>query len=258
MLKYRLLRLSVFGSFVLLLLLNILFSISFYWFLLPLFIFIVFTSWGSYSVSSCFYLSILCKGKPDKRLSITFDDGPDPHVTLKLLEILEKYDVKATFFCIGSKVEKFPGIVNSVKEKGHIIGNHSYSHQSLLPFFSAKKLAADLKKAEEAIFSATGLVTKFFRPPFGVTSPRYAKANKSLHYNFIGWNVRSYDTIDKKQDRVFDRIVSSLKGGDILLFHDTDIRVLSLVERLLNFASENGIKVVPLDELLEIQAYEKN
>jgi len=258
MLKYRSFGIVIIALYGLIAWTSFFYKLPFILYCLPALVFTGVAFWGSYSIGSCFYLPVQTAGKTQKNIvSITFDDGPDPQVTPALLELLRKHKVAATFFCIGKKVEKHPEILKQIAEEGHILGNHSYSHSPWLPFFPKKKLEKELKKTDLLIEVAAGVKPRLFRPPFGVTSPQYAKANKKPQYHFIGWNIRSLDTVDKNKERVLDRITKDIPKGAIFLFHDTDFRVLELVEQLLNYVAKNGIIVVPLDELLNIDVYEK-
>jgi peptidoglycan-N-acetylglucosamine deacetylase len=230
-------------------------KISLWWVLPAIFAFMALTAWGSFRVNSQFYLPVICKGEGQKKIALTFDDGPDPSITPRLLDLLKKYNAKATFFLIGSRIEGNAHVVRRLKEEGHLIGNHTYSHQPAQPFWPWKKLYNDLLKTQQLIEKTAGIKTRIFRPPFGVTSPPYAKALEASSLKAIGWSNRSLDTMEKDPVKIFERVKKQLKEGDIILFHDTDEKILAVIELLLNHVAGNGIKVVQLDELLKIKPY---
>ena len=183
---------------------------------------------------------------------MTFDDGPDETYTPRILEILEKNQVRATFFIIGSKAEKQENLVRIIVSKGHVIGNHSYTHAFFFDFFGRKKMEQDLLKAEGIIMRATGKRPLLFRPPYGVTNPVLAKVVKRLRYNVIGWSVRSFDTTTKIPEKVAQRIIKRLHPGAVVLMHDTlDVTAKSL-EKVILKIKEEGYRFVSLEELFEV------
>ncbi|MCU0370688.1 MAG: polysaccharide deacetylase family protein, partial [Bacteroidales bacterium] len=141
---------------------------------------------GSVKVCSGFYMDVLCKGNTDEKLvALTFDDGPDAIHTLRVLEILEKHQVPATFFIIGSKAEQQEDIIRQIISKGHSLGNHSYSHAFLFDLYRRKKMERDLMKTEEVVMKITGKKPVLFRPPYGVTNPVVARVVKKLGYKAV-------------------------------------------------------------------------
>src|SRR5690606_35805009 len=112
--------------------------------------------------------------------AITFDDGPHPEFTPKVLNLLKKYDAKATFFCIGKHIELYPDIFKSIVEAGHTIGNHTYSHANDFGFFSVEKVISELQQTNAIIKQQIGLDARLYRPAFGVTNPRIKKALKTM------------------------------------------------------------------------------
>ena len=214
---------------------------------------LVFLFYASYSISLGMYVKAYCgKKTKEKEVALTFDDGPDAAYTSQILDILEEWKVKAAFFCIGEKVERNPQLAAKIVEKGHLIGNHSYSHVSSFPLFSARKMSADLRRCEEAIQSATGKTVRFFRPPFGVTNPTLRKALKKFDYHVIGWNIRSLDTSIKDADKVVSRIVRQIRPGSVILLHDTLPHTEQIVRETLRFLSDNEYTVKRIDNFFNI------
>jgi peptidoglycan/xylan/chitin deacetylase (PgdA/CDA1 family) len=216
--------------------------------LLPAFFF-----YASYSISSGVYVKAYCRKRTtEKEVALTFDDGPDSVQTPRILDVLEKWKVEAAFFCIGSKVEKNRQLIAEMQEKGHLVGNHSYSHVTSFPLFSTQKMIADISRSEEALKSATGKPVKFFRPPFGVTNPLLRKALKAFDYYIIGWDIRSLDTSIADVDKVVNRIVKKLRPGSIILLHDPLPHSEQILTKILIYLSDNGYTVKRVDKLFNI------
>lgn len=216
------------------------------------------TVMGSFNIQRNYFLRAFHHrhGISDKKIAITFDDGPHPTITPRVLDILDKYDAKATFFCIGKQMENYPYLAELIVESGHTIGQHSYSHSNGFGFFSAHKVLNEIKKYNKLTNSILGKRLLLFRPPFGVTNPAIAKAVKSAGLTVIGWRIRSLDTITKSTEKIFERIVKDLRPADIILLHDTNERCPVVLERLLQFTEEQTYRPVTVDHLLNIKAYE--
>ncbi len=191
----------------------------------------------------------------ENAVAITFDDGPNPEFTTNVLSLLQKYDSKATFFLIGKNAEKHPELVRQILDEGHTMGNHSYSHSKNFGFFSAEKIASELKMTNSLLKEITGKEPKFFRPPFGVTNPNIKNALKKTGLHSIGWSKRSLDTTNISEERIFVRITQNLKKGDIILLHDSSHKTVAVLERLLLFLQSHKMQSVTADRLLEIEAY---
>lgn len=229
---------------------------SFWWYIILLLVYIGFQTYGSILVRAKFYLPIKCQGaSSSKGVALTFDDGPLPHFTSQVLDILNKYQVQATFFCIGNRVERYPEILSAIHKQGHVIGNHTYSHGKFFDLQSASKMGTELKCTDDVIMKAVGLKPRFFRPPYGVTNPNLAKAVRKGGYVTMGWSVRSFDTITKDEEKLFNRITQNLKGGDVILMHDFCESTINILPKLITHINNIGLKVVRLDELLNEKAY---
>lgn len=233
-----------------------------YWIILlliPLFAFYIsLLVMGSASIRFNFYLKSLKRAAvPGKVVGLTFDDGPDEKITPKILELLDLYNIKAGFFCVGSKIEESPEIVKTVFNKGHIIGNHSYSHSKIFDLRSTKNMIIEIERTNELIKKTIGKKPTLFRPPFGVTNPLLAKAIKKTGVISLGWSLRSWDT-NGKINKVVNRLKRKVHSGDIILFHDNRENTVEILSRFLPYLVENGYQVVPLDKLLKVKAYEDN
>ncbi|MDR1981283.1 MAG: polysaccharide deacetylase family protein [Tannerellaceae bacterium] len=207
---------------------------------------------ASYSIRSGVYLKALCKkATKEKVVSLTFDDGPDAQYTPLTLDVLKRYQVRATFFCIGRKAEEHPGLVRRIFSEGHTVGNHSYSHSNAFPLFGLKKMVADMKRAEACLERITGEKIRLFRPPFGVTNPVIAKAVRLSGYTVIGWSIRSLDTRGETPEKIVRRIIKQVSPGDVILLHDRMPDSAELLVRLLDYLNEQGYKVIGIDTLFE-------
>jgi peptidoglycan/xylan/chitin deacetylase (PgdA/CDA1 family) len=188
-------------------------------------------------------------------IAITFDDGPHPEFTPKAIELLKKYDAKATFFCIGKNAEKYPELVKNILSEGHVIGNHSYSHINNFGFLSLKKVHADIERSQEVFKRITNLKLQFFRPPFGVTNPNISKTIKKLKLKTFGWRVRSFDTIAKDPDKVYKKISTKIQKGDVILLHDSSQLSMEVLEKILHSLQNKNLESVTLERLFNLRAY---
>ena len=151
----------------------------------------------------------------DKVLYITFDDGPHPTITPLVLNILDEYNAKATFFCVGENVTKYPDIFNQIINKGHAVGNHTYNHVKGWQTSDAAYLE-NIKKAAEVIPS------NLFRPPYGRIKPSQIKLLKD-HYRIIMWSILTRD-YDKRLNphNTIKQLNKLIKSGDVIVYHDSE------------------------------------
>lgn len=213
-------------------------------------------AYGAIVLSAQFFLPVKFQGQVEsKKIAITFDDGPIPVMTEKILDILNSYKVPAAFFCIGNRVADYPVLTKRIHEAGHLIGNHSYWHGAMFDLQSPQKITKELEETDIAIQKAIGKKPNFFRPPYGVTNPMVAKAVKKGGYKTIGWSIRSFDTVTKDGEALMQRITKSLKGGDVILFHDYSKATLEILPAFLDHVAKLGLKIVRVDELLKEKAY---
>jgi peptidoglycan/xylan/chitin deacetylase (PgdA/CDA1 family) len=161
-----------------------------------------------------------------KQLALTYDDGPNDPDTLRLMDVLARYDVKATFFVLGKFVAQKPQIVRAVAEAGHVIGNHSWDHPRLI-FASNAGLRSQIERTQEAIFDACGVTPTLFRPPYGGRRPGTLSAVRKLGLEPVMWNVTCYDWKPTAADKVFAHAQRQIRGGDVILMHDGDQHAMS-------------------------------
>lgn len=213
---------------------------------------------GSTIIFSNYHVKTYCSNPLEKQnvISITFDDGPH-EMTLLVLDVLKQHHVKATFFCIGKNIERHPEIFKKIIGEGHLIGNHSYSHASFFDFYRKNQVIAEIQKTDALIESVLGKKTTLFRPPYGVTNPSIRRALSITKHKTIGWSIRSLDGIVKNKKFIYNRIISRIAPGEIVLLHDTTLNSVNVLEQLLLFLEKNNYKVVTLEQLLNIKAYEE-
>ncbi|MFO8148491.1 MAG: polysaccharide deacetylase family protein [Gillisia sp.] len=190
----------------------------------------------------------------DKKIAITFDDGPVEN-TLKILEVLDKYQVKASFFCIGKNIEENPDIFKKILENGHFVGNHTYSHTRKMGFLSSSKILEEIRRCDEIAKETGGVKLKTFRPPFGIINPKTKRALEISGHKVIGWNVRSYDAILSSKKYILKRILKKVRKGDVILLHDNNPASVEILEQLLLFLQNNDYSPVRVDDLFQIDAY---
>lgn len=213
--------------------------------------------YGSATVCSGFYLQVLCAGKTrDRLIALSFDDGPDPQLTPVILDILKERNIQAAFFCVGSKVEANHDLADRINTEGHLLGNHSYSHHYWFDLFSVKKMKSELEKTRDIIFQATGRRVRLFRPPYGVTNPNLARAVGTLGFTAIGWSLRSKDTVIREEKSLLERLKKRISPGDVILLHDTSVQMAAVLEELIDWVSQNHFRIVRLDHMLNIRAYD--
>jgi peptidoglycan-N-acetylglucosamine deacetylase len=159
-----------------------------------------------------------CGAPGGKSLALTFDDGPnDPH-TLRLLDVLDKHDIKATFFLIGRFVKQRPDIAREIARRGHVIGNHTFTHPRLI-FLPAPQVREEIVQCREAISDAVGAHSNLFRPPWGGRRPGTFSLVRQLGLEPIMWNVTGYDWNAPSVEYI-ERKVDNARGGDVILLHD--------------------------------------
>lgn len=225
------------------------------WWLLVM-VYLVLLVLGSMRIRSNFYIKAVCSGSNDgKKIAISFDDGPLPEYTLSILEILEREKVPACFFCIGNRVDQHPEIARTIVDQGHIIGNHSYTHHALFDLYGAARMKEELEQTNRCIRNATGKLPAFFRPPYGVTNPNLASAVKKTRMTTIGWNIRSLDTVARDDKKLLDKLWKELRPGAVILFHDTMAITAAILPAFLAGVRERGFEIIPIDELINEDAY---
>ncbi len=212
-------------------------------------------AFGVFNISSGIYLKSLCRVRVDKRgvIALTFDDGVDPEITPKVLEVLDKYGAKATFFIIGEKAESHPELVRDIAQRGHSIGNHTLYHNWRFPLQKSEDIYAEIVKCNAILEQILGRKITLFRPPFGVTNPLIANALKRSGLSSIGWSIRSLDTLGQPLERVESRVVRQLSSGKVVLLHDNRVGADLLLERIMPHIASMGLRCVTVEELFNLK-----
>ena len=157
----------------------------------------------------------------ENKIYLTFDDGPTPEITEWTLQQLKKYNAKATFFCIGDNIRKYPEIFKKVIEEGHSIGNHTFNHLNGWKT-SKHEYLENTKKCQSEICNLQSAICNLFRPPYGKIKPSQSKELRKLGYKIIMWDIISYDfdaTISK--EKCLENVLTNVKSGSIIVFHDS-------------------------------------
>lgn len=187
-------------------------------------------------------------------VALTFDDGPDPLVTPQVLDLLDQYGAKASFFCIGNKVIAHPELTREIIRRGHSVENHTNSHPHAFALFGPSALQHEIDSAQTAIYAATGVAPVFFRAPMGFRNPFLAPVVERAGLRYTNWTRRGYDTVAKSAEPVLQRLQRGLAAGDILLLHDgrsiqphsASPVILEVLPRLLNQLQALNLKSVSL------------
>ena len=182
----------------------------------------------------------------EKKIAITFDDGPHPIYTKKLLDGLKERDVKATFFVLGENAEKYPEIIERMKEEGHIIGNHTYTHIQLRSS-NRQQFRDELVLTNETIKEITGQEVQYVRPPYGTWDK---KLEEELNMFPVLWNVDPNDWCTGSADKVTRRITDKAKENSIILLHDCYQSSVDAALKSIDILTERGYEFVTVEEIL--------
>lgn len=224
---------------------------SFWVYLLCFLAFSAVVIWGSFEIQLGYFVnSITHKRTRIKEVALTFDDGPT-EFTPKFLDILKENNIKATFFCIGKQIEKYPETFQRIIAEGHTVGNHTLTHSNSMGFLSTSKMVEEIEKCDEVMAKTGNIKTDLYRPPFGVTNPNIAKAIKRTHKKSIGWNVRSLDTIIDNEKKIYTRVTKGLRKGSIILLHDTSEKTYHVLVNLLLFLKEKKYSTFTVDSMIK-------
>lgn len=184
-----------------------------------------------------------------KRLALTFDDGPHPGYTPKLLAILRKLNVKATFFLVGRQAQQFPDLVKALVADGHNLGNHTYRH-SKLTRISKKDQEKEITTCGEVIRDITGKAPHLFRPPGGHYNVQVGRLASALGYRVILWTDNSGDYNSPGRALIERRVLRRTEDGDIILFHDGINQTLDALPGLVGSLRARGYRFVTIDEMI--------
>ncbi|MGI9052507.1 MAG: polysaccharide deacetylase family protein [Ilumatobacteraceae bacterium] len=201
--------------------------------------------------------------RTERRLALTFDDGPSVPSTPLLLDVLDRLDVRATFFCVGEMVAHHPNVVQRAFDEGHVIGNHSMSHHrrpALTPFD-----ARHVDDADDAIYDAIGVLPALYRPPWGWLTPWAARRAQRRGLHCVGWDVYPDDWMvpETPAEVTAEQVRCGVRNGSIVLMHDgravyvdcDKTQTAAAVERFVPRLRDAGFEFVTVPELLGVEAY---
>lgn len=186
-------------------------------------------------------------------VALTFDDGPDPEVTPRVLDLLDAAGARASFFCIGRRAAAHPEIVRETARRGHRVENHTWSHPNLFACYAPAAQREEVERAQEVLAEAAGRRPSFFRAPAGFRNPFLDRELQAAGLTLAAWTRRGYDTVESDPSRVAARLLQGLEAGDVLLLHDgTALRdggnrvALEALPRVLDGLAARGLRSVPL------------
>jgi len=171
--------------------------------------------------SNLFYPTISHGPRGSKRVALSFDDGPDSETTPAVLDLLAEHRARATFFVIGRSLEEYPELGRRMAAEGHAIGNHSWQHSRWQNFWRTARHEREIARGEQAIAAVTGSVTPIlYRPPVGLKSGELGHAAWKRRLTLVAWSLHSRDTRLRDPQRIAQRVLGRVQGGDIVLMHD--------------------------------------
>jgi peptidoglycan/xylan/chitin deacetylase (PgdA/CDA1 family) len=212
---------------------------------------------ASFFPQSNFFLPVISHGNTGQNLvALTFDDGPTEPITSQIMDLLDKYSVKATFFVSGVNALNHPEIIREIIARGHTIGNHSFNHNPFVMLRSYNYLYQEIFRAQE-VLKKMGIHTLAFRPPVGIINPKLAPILDKLGMFCVTFSCRAFDAGNRRVKNLGSKILNKVKADDIILLHDAPPRskedsiiLLSEIETILEGFNVKGLKVVPLSTLI--------
>jgi len=190
--------------------------------------------------------------RESRRIALTFDDGPHPVHTERLLDALAELGAPATFFVVGRDVDANPGVVARIAREGHELGNHTYRHR-YLPLARSHSVERELRATDRAIVRAAGVTTKVARPPWGGRSPRNVRVFQRLRKRLVLWDVNSFDWKGKPAGEVVRRVLARVRSGSIVLMHearDGGETTIEAVRMLVPALRERGFELVTVSRAI--------
>jgi peptidoglycan/xylan/chitin deacetylase (PgdA/CDA1 family) len=195
-------------------------------------------------------------------IALTIDDGPNPEVTPQVLDLLDRYGVKATFFCVGDNAARYPALCKTIVERGHAIENHSQHHRHYFSLLGPAGLTREIQTGQDTLTAITGRRPQFFRAPAGLRNPFLDPVLAKLGLRLAAWTRRGFDTRTRDSDTVSRRLLRDLKAGSILLLHDGNCArtssgipvIVAVLPTLLETAAAAGLRFVTLSAALQSAA----
>ncbi len=182
-------------------------------------------------------------------VALTFDDGPTPDHTERLLAVLHQKNVVATFFVVGERAERHPQLLRRLAGEGHVIGNHTYSHRSMFCFLTPGRLRDEINRPQETIERICGVRPRYFRSPVGLRHPLLGVYLREAGLEYISWKIRTFDTLLREPRPILRRVLEQVAPGDIILMHDSDSAgvTLELLPRMIDELRNRGFEFVTVE-----------
>lgn len=187
--------------------------------------------------------------RDDNKIAISFDASWGGDNTMKLLDILDEYDVKATFFLVGIWVDKYPELVKAIAEHGHEVQNHSNTHPHMSQL-TESQIRTELNDVSDKIEAITGVRPTLFRPPYGDYNNRVVTVSRAEGYECVQWSVDSLDWKNRGKDDLIRRATNNVRSGDIILFHNDSDYIVEALPTVLQAYRDQGLTLVPVGELV--------
>jgi peptidoglycan/xylan/chitin deacetylase (PgdA/CDA1 family) len=188
------------------------------------------SAWGAFHPASQLFGRTLRHTGNNSTLALTFDDGPNPEATPRLLDLLDRHQARSTFFLIGAWARRHPALVREIAARGHTVGNHTETHPNLL-WLSPRQIADEVSRSQEAIEHAAGQRVHWIRPPYGFRGPQLNPVVKEAGFaGVVMWSLSVRDWNSQPASQVISRL-GRARGGQIILLHDGDARILGADRR---------------------------
>jgi polysaccharide deacetylase family sporulation protein PdaB len=192
----------------------------------------------------------------EKLIAFTFDDGPDPKSTPQILDLLNKYQAKATFFVIGNRIDRFPEVVQREAAEGHEVANHTYNHIYFTRKINSSTISNEIVNTKKKITDVTGKTCRWFRPPGGFYDETIVNIARQNGYTVIlwSWHQDTRDWSSPGVKKIVNKVLDNARNGDIVLLHDNvrgSTQTIQALEKILPELSKRGFRMVTLSELME-------
>ena len=194
-------------------------------------------------------LPVYCVEREDSVITVSFDASWGVSQTLKILDLLDEYEAKATFFLVGIWVDKYPELVKEIHARGHEIGNHSDTHPQMRKL-SESQIRQELKSMSDKVETLTGQRPTLFRPPYGDYDNKVVTVARAEGYEVVQWSVDSLDWKNKGVEDLIRRATAKVEKGDIILFHNDSKYILDALPTILKTYREQGFTMIPAGEIL--------
>lgn len=203
--------------------------------------------------------TFILRGPTDqKRIALTFDDGPDPRFTEDVLNILNQYNVSGTFFLMGSRAIAYPEIVERINNEGHVIGNHTYFHPNLVKEADIPTLEREVIRTENTLNDIIDYRTSLFRPPYGFLYNELVEKLAEMQYLIIGWSVDSLDWEEDPPEVIASNVLDNVHPGAIILMHDgadwdgDRTNTIAALRQIIPALQKQGYEFVTVPKLLNV------